>query len=255
MADLTSPSQSPADGAGAAERERLPHPQAARRGYRRRIALALALLVFLGLAIAAHFDPYLAFDPWITHEVQTGRVPWLDQLMRWISAFGYVGPATALMVVAVGGLLRLRFRVEALFTLLTVLGDAFGQLVKLIVARPRPGDDAISVLFQEAGRSFPSGHVLHYTIFFGFLLYLAATLLPPGGARAILCLLLALPILLIGVSRVYLGAHWASDVLGGYLLGGLWLAGHVSVYRAFKARWELVPHRPFVRRRPAPAPV
>ena len=79
--------------------------------------------------------------------------------------------------------------------------------------------------------SFPSGHALNLTAIFGFLLYLAYLHLPAGWPRRLVIALLALPIATIGLARVYAGAHWPSDALGGYLLGFLWLALTIHLYR------------------------
>lgn len=237
------------------ERERIPQP--AQTHPKRRLFLAelLALLVFAGLGLAASHEAYFAFDPSISRWLQLFREPALLEAMRIVSLFGFFVPATVLMVFAVALLLTFRFRVEALFLLLTLVGDGIGQVIKIVVNRPRPDASLVEVLQGEVGKSFPSAHTLHYVLFFGCLFYFVSTLLRPSPARLALQLLLALPIVLIGLSRVYLGDHWASDVLGGYLLGGLLLSLHLQLYRWFKQTWELVPHAPFVRRRPLPVPV
>jgi undecaprenyl-diphosphatase len=95
----------------------------------------------------------------------------------------------------------------------------------------------VRVSGEWAHESFPSGHVTFYVCFFGFLFFVAFALLPKGStARRVACALAALPVLLIGLSRVYLGAHWPSDTLGAYLFSGLWLAFSLDVYRRWKRR-------------------
>ena len=79
----------------------------------------------------------------------------------------------------------------------------------------------IEVLIEYPNLSFPSGHVVFFVQFFGFLLYLVARQKSPGWQRSATMFLVAWPITLVGVSRVYLGAHWPSDVLAGYLVGGI----------------------------------
>jgi undecaprenyl-diphosphatase len=74
--------------------------------------------------------------------------------------------------------------------------------------------------------SFPSGHVLNFTATFGFLAFLAW-----HARRPVVTVLCLLPPLAIAMSRLYLGEHWPSDVLGGFLFGGLWLALTIRVYR------------------------
>jgi membrane-associated phospholipid phosphatase len=113
------------------------------------------------------------------------------------------------------------------------------------VHRPRPGADIVNVLQQLNDFSFPSGHVLTYTAFFGFLFFLGYTLLKPSFARTVLLAILGSLVALIGISRIYVGDHWASDVIGAYLLGSLWLALSVYIYRWGKTRF-------FVRQPPGP---
>jgi undecaprenyl-diphosphatase len=79
--------------------------------------------------------------------------------------------------------------------------------------------------------SFPSGHTVHYVVFFGFLCFLVFTLLRPRALRWAMLGLLAGMMLLVGPARIHLGAHWASDVLGGYLFGAAMLLGIISLYR------------------------
>jgi undecaprenyl-diphosphatase len=90
--------------------------------------------------------------------------------------------------------------------------------------------------------SFPSGHVMYYVGFLGFLGFLVFSLMKPSVKRSLLLLLIGIPILLIGISRIYLGEHWASDVLGAYLLGSLTLVASLQLYRWGKTRFFV--HQP-----------
>jgi len=84
------------------------------------------------------------------------------------------------------------------------------------------------------------------TVFIGFLAFLAYTILKSSWARGLLVTAFGTLILLMGMSRIYLGQHWFSDVVGAYLLGGLWLALTIRFYRWGKPRF-------FVRQPVAPA--
>jgi undecaprenyl-diphosphatase len=116
-------------------------------------------------------------------------------------------------------------------------GTLINRLMKWLIARPRPTIEVVNVQREWAHESFPSGHVAFYVCFFGFLFFAAFALLPKKSwKRRLATTLAALPLLLVGLSRVYLGAHWPSDTLGAYLLSGIWLAFVLHQYRRWKAR-------------------
>ena len=140
--------------------------------------------------------------------------------------------ALILLVILVLGL-----RWETIAALFAALGTVLGGLVKVIVYRPRPAADLVHVFGPLNTYSFPSGHVLLATSFYGFLAFLAYTLLKPSWHRTILLVLLGLFIALMGPSRIYMGQHWFSDVMGAYVLGSLWLALSIRVYRWGKSRF------------------
>ena len=127
-------------------------------------------------------------------------------------------------------------RSEAAGIVLSAGGSALlNSILKKVIARPRPTSDLVMVFRPLDTQSFPSGHVTFYVCFFGFLFFTAYALLPRGSvARRVALILTALPILLIGLSRVYLGAHWPSDTIGAYFSSGLWLAFSLDMYRRWK---------------------
>jgi undecaprenyl-diphosphatase len=86
------------------------------------------------------------------------------------------------------------------------------------------------VIEGATGNSFPSGHTLFYVTSFGFLGYLAYAQLKPGRLRTALLWLTGLLILLVGPSRIWMGHHWASDVLASYALGLTYLVILVQLY-------------------------
>ena len=91
------------------------------------------------------------------------------------------------------------------------------KILKMLFERPRPDD--ILQLVQESGYSFPSGHSITSMAVFGTLLYLVQTRMENKKLANRLSALLILLILLIGPSRVYLGVHYPTDILGGWALG------------------------------------
>lgn len=213
-------------------------PHAVRRLRRLRTYYIAALLVFTLLAVCAYLYPYFSFDLAATRRIQSFDSPLVLSFMRALSVFGNgITPhvLTALIVIL---FLAMRRRSEAAGLLLATGGSALlNTLLKHIIHRPRPDALLVHIFAQPDTLSFPSGHVTFYVCFFGFLFFSAYALLPRASLqrRAALALL-PLPILLVGISRIYLGAHWLSDTLGAYLWSGVWLGFSLQMYRRWKRR-------------------
>ena len=132
---------------------------------------------------------------------------------------------------------------EALTAIIAALFSlAINVLIKDLIQRPRPTAPLVHVFDTLNSYSFPSGHVTFYTGFFGFIGFLAFSLLKPSLKRTLLLVFFGSLVLLIGASRIYLGEHWASDVLGAYLLGILTLVAIMQLYRWGKTRFFV--HQP-----------
>jgi membrane-associated phospholipid phosphatase len=211
--------------------------------------LILATLAFGILIVLASRTSYFSIDLSVTHAVQSINAVWFTNFMWSVSYIGYA-PQMFILVAAITLLLfGVGLRWEAVVAVAAAAGSTgLGQLIKLAVHRPRPGAGLVNVIQQLDSYSFPSGHVLVYTAFFGFLIFLSYSLLKHSIARAALLVFLGSLVALIGISRIYVGDHWASDVIGAYLLGSLWLVLCVSIYQWGKARFfvrqPLAPEKP-----------
>lgn len=154
--------------------------------------------------------------------------------MKAISYISSLIPAVIIVALVGVGLWAAGKKLDSIFIVsLTSLAALLDWLLKLLISRPRP-DGLIQTLLGNNDYSFPSGHIAYAVVFYGFLFYLL-----PGLTRrpAIIWVLrsgLILLILLTGASRVYLGAHWPSDALGGLFLGGLLLAPAIGLYNYLK---------------------
>jgi len=118
--------------------------------------------------------------------------------------------------------------------------EAFVYLGKILVHRSRPAE---SVYF-ESSFSFPSGHATAAAAFFGFMLYFCWKTMASWRRRLQLSFFIILLITLIGASRIYLGVHYLSDVLAGFLLGGLWLLIGISIHAWQSFRRTAPPSQP-----------
>ncbi|NCD68763.1 phosphatase PAP2 family protein [Mucilaginibacter agri] len=188
------------------------------------VVLTLICVGFLALSLFVKLDPTNTFDTRFSKEVQEHQNPMLDVAMEVISWFGY-SPGSIIMV-ALGALafLLMKYKREAAFMLLTALSGVVSTIIKIIINRPRPAEPLVHVFKKAAQQSFPSGHVMFYVVYFGFLTILMVQLKEiPKAIRIIVGIISVFLIFSIPFSRIYLGAHWFTDVLGGALVGTLCL--------------------------------
>jgi membrane-associated phospholipid phosphatase len=158
-------------------------------------------------------------------ELQEEANPLFNILMQWVSYLGETQIAMALVAITATFFALRRQWLEAIFILLTTSSVLLAFALKEIVHRARPfpaAENATGLIQNISQYSYPSGHVLFFVVFFGFLAYLAWINFA-GRVRIIVIFTCAALIILIGPSRVFLGAHWASDVIGSYIIGTIWL--------------------------------
>lgn len=203
------------------------------------IACVAIFVVFLFLALFVHIYPVLPVDVAITQEFQEKQVPWLKWFMVAVSYPGsqfFFFAGLILLTAVVFWFLRLRL--EAIFIVgLSVVSAALNHLIKYTVSRPRPTSSLVEIMQSVQGQSFPSGHVMSYVAYWGLLFSFGLLLLKRDRWWHYLLLIISgLFVLLIGPSRIYLGSHWASDVLGGYLFGGLLLGIALWLYLFLKKK-------------------
>ncbi len=179
-----------------------------------------------------------AFDAALTIRIQASRNRALDALMRAASWPGFPPQSRVIQPLIIGSLAAAQLRVEAVGQTLA-WGTAFvSTVVKGFMGRARPvaGRDLRVVAAPLGGSSFPSGHVMTYVGVYGFLAFLAATLIRPVTLRRVIVGSLVGLVALVGPSRIQQGHHWATDVTASYLLGTSYLLGVVAIYRRLKGR-------------------
>lgn len=207
------------------------------QAYLFQITFVSATLVYVFMAVLARSNPYYDWDVQCGQMIQSISLPGFKTLMVVLSAMGSGWLPFALVGTVGIGLILGRFRIEGLVIMCGVaLSAIMNQTLKLASARPRPTSELVNILTVVEHNSFPSGHTVFFVVFFGFLLFLIYVLRVPSLPRRILLFMFSAFILLIGVSRIYLGAHWLSDILGGYLIGSLWLMLMIKVYERLKVK-------------------
>jgi membrane-associated phospholipid phosphatase len=181
---------------------------------------SLAFLAYADLSQRVLLKELHVFDQQFTTAIFALRSPLMNEIMLFLSFLG--GNFLVLPGVLVFWyLLKKRYRHEAiLFTLAVLTGIVVNLMLKTVVARTRPD---MAPLIDEIFYSFPSGHSMNAFIFYSFLAYLNFHFTRRIALAGIISVFYGLLILLIGVSRVYLGVHYPSDVVAGYLAGLGWL--------------------------------
>jgi undecaprenyl-diphosphatase len=233
----------------AAKKETAPRPQREYRTFFFQVSLVLAIATFAVLTFMVKAFGSFPLDLQITRGLQSINSPIFDGAMRLISWFGFAPQSFIIPLVVVVLLYLFGFHWEAISALFAALFPAIINVaVKDYIRRPRPGVDLVHVFKILDSYSFPSGHVMYYVGFFGFLWFLAYTLLKHSWWRTLLLILFGVLVALVGVSRVYVGEHWASDALGAYLLGSITLVVVFWFYRwgkkRFFVRQPVAPEKP-----------
>lgn len=192
------------------------------------IAFGLTALLISGNAISR-------FDSSIISYIQGLETPSLTVLMKF---FTWVGSGPVVAVLALIAMLFLfivlKHRSELILFVAVVAGSAvLNEILKNLFHRARP---SLHRLIEVSGFSFPSGHSMEAFALYGILAFLLWRHIPTRIGRGMLILISAVMILLIGGSRIYLGVHYPSDIIGGYLASGFWLAAAIWVYQQYQER-------------------
>ncbi|PKB80568.1 MAG: hypothetical protein BZY88_08545 [SAR202 cluster bacterium Io17-Chloro-G9] len=184
--------------------------------------LITALLAALALFPLAWAYPNFPGDEWALRQFQGFQSGWLNDAAVAVSSIGRV-----YVFLPLGAALGVAFlwfgrRADAFLVVFSLIPIAAGQGLKFAVDRPRP--DFLIAGPDPSGLAFPSGHAIFAIVFGAVLIFLVGQYLRPVVLRRWIQATLVFLVLAIGASRVYLGIHWPSDIIGGFLFGALALA-------------------------------
>lgn len=197
------------------------------------VIIAFCAAIFIIIAILMKGDRLARFDLPIISFIQGGASQTLTRFMVAVSTIGSVKSITLLTAIISVVIFILRRYLLGLYLILSVAFGAgvMNQLLKALFHRERPN---ILRFASEHGYSFPSGHSMGSVIFFGGLMFILYQLKKRDWITQIALVASIILIVLIGISRVYLGVHYPSDVIAGFTFGVIWLLGSFYVFRLYK---------------------
>jgi undecaprenyl-diphosphatase len=180
----------------------------------------------------------LYLDREIANFIYVWRTPWLTQVMILITNLGAEYMIAIAIIIVIFFVWKKHKREALTFTIILIMGAIINLSLKQLIHRPRP---VIAPLIVESSSSFPSGHAMNAAVFYlsvSFYFYHFTRKKKLSSAVTVVSIIL---ILLIGFSRIYLGVHYPSDVVAGYVVGTWWLvlailiSKSVSWFKIFKA--------------------
>ena len=204
------------------------------------LALTVAVVVLFGCVYAFALITESWTDEAALYRLDQRVYLWLmdavhprqTALMRSVTFFGNARTITVLGLLTAAYLLYRRYWWRVIALVLAVgVGAAIMEGLKWLFARSRPDDP----VYQATGHSFPSGHAFAAVTFYGFLIYLVWRMVRQDAVRLVATAGLVMLIVGVGVSRVLLRVHWASDVAGGLTVGLAWLVCSLVLTRALRA--------------------
>lgn len=197
-----------------------------------------SLLLFAFLSYVVKFYPswFKPFDAFLSTPLYEIR-PNLNGFFLWITQFANPVTLVILFVAVLAVLLYGKQYTEAIWLSGGVIGIAgiLNPLFKLFFMRERP---SLEHLVSEHSLSFPSGHAAASMVFYGSLILLIPIFIDSKSLRWLLQAILGFTILAIGMSRVYLGVHFPTDIIGGYALSLSWLLLTFPIYQEQRFIWR-----------------
>jgi undecaprenyl-diphosphatase len=196
---------------------------------------ALATAGFGWLARGIFADRFVQLDNGVITWLHSRWSPASDQAMLLLTTLGAPEILIPLIILIAGTLLYLRRWIDALGLVLAGGGAGLiNQLLKSDFQRTRP--DLFQGPLHLTSYSFPSGHSMGSIAVYGMLAFLAIRLLKHRLSKIAVGVVAALLILGVGLSRVYFGVHYPTDVLGGFIAGAIWLVISIAIVQA--AEWH-----------------
>jgi len=204
------------------------------------VGLVISVACLIGFSLIAEDvlekDSIVRLDIALDNELHATTTPQMVQVFRLISYFGSEIVFILSVILALYYLYKCRWLHLGVWVSAIAGGEILNLLLKAIFNRPRP---SYALPFaQEINTSFPSGHAMLSVILYGLLAYFLVLTLKNAHLHIIVVFVAVLLSVLIGISRLYLGVHYLSDVIAGYLAGGIWLATCITTMNLLRTRHQ-----------------
>ena len=187
------------------------------------IAVVASINIFIELTETLKTEMLASLDEQVTQYVISFRTPALTDFFVFMTKvgdfYGYLVVLTVYLLVS--RLIYKRWKYVLQTTLVLILASASNMMLKRFINRARPG---IEHMVSVETLSYPSGHAMSAMAFYGFLIFLCTKFRINRFLKIGLISLFVFIILSIGISRIYLGVHYPSDIAGGYIAGLIWVA-------------------------------
>lgn len=195
----------------------------------------ISLIGFSLMAIVISLKDILAFDRVIMSFIQGLETPSLTAIMKFFTLMGSFKMIALIAIIVIIFLyIVLKHRSELiLFTIVIIGARILNRFLKEFFQRTRPD---FHRLIEIGGYSFPSGHAMNAMAAYGILTFLLWRHILSRRGRTFLIVLSSLFILMTGISRIYLGVHYPSDIIAGYLASGFWVAMAIWIYQKYKEK-------------------
>ncbi len=186
------------------------------------VLMIIAVISFYGLTEELADDDLKTFDEFFVSHIVGLRGPLISKIMLSATFIGnLVGYLLIIPILTVFFIIRKNWRLSIEITLVLLLSSGLNIVLKNLIERQRPPE--IGRLVFAEFYSFPSGHAMSAITFYGFIVYLSFILIKKAWLKYGIILLCMFITVLIGISRIYLGVHYPSDILAGYIAGLGWL--------------------------------
>jgi membrane-associated phospholipid phosphatase len=176
------------------------------------------------------------FDLELANALHAGQTSLSTNFFKLMSLLGYESAWLVTIVVAVYfGFKREKWKL-AFWLFAIFMGELLNFILKNLYDRPRPV--FLEPLAIATHASFPSGHAMKALIVYGMLAYFLMLNITNPRLRIVIVFIVALLSVLVGISRLYLGVHYFSDVVGGFAVGGIWLTACIVAAEFIRHRWK-----------------